>query len=79
MASKKAATRKASKKTARRKVSDKPRKAKELRELTKKARDEVAKLLAQERAGSIAPMELKTGLEELEEQLKRIFMFLHIL
>jgi phage-related protein len=79
MTSKKTTTRKASKKTATRKVSKKRRKLKELRELTKKARAEVAELLARSQAGSIPPAELQTELVELDQGLKEMEIFEHTL
>lgn len=66
----------AAKKPAARKVSDK-QVVSDLRKLTKKARDELARLLAQEQAGTITRKNLHTGLEEVEEKLQRIFMFQH--
>jgi hypothetical protein len=79
MTSKKTTTRKASKKTATRKASKKRRKLKELRELTEKARGEVAELLARTQAGSITPTELQTELVELEKGLEKMEIFEHTL
>jgi hypothetical protein len=75
MTSKKTTTRKASKKTATRKASKKRGKLKELRELTKKARGEVAELLARAQAGSIPPAELQTELLELDKGLEQMEIF----
>jgi hypothetical protein len=65
----------ATKKTATRKTSDKGAQLKEVRALAKKARDEIAKLLAEEQAGTMTRRELKTGLEEVQERLNRIMIF----
>ena len=67
----------ASKKVTTRKASDKRLKAKELRELAKKARGEVAKLIKRDLAGTITGPELQTGLKELEQNLKRMSSFIH--
>lgn len=61
-----------SNKTATRKASDKRRKATAALKLSAKARAEVAKLLKHHQAGTITQVKLKTGLEEVEERLKRI-------
>ena len=79
MTSKKTTTTKASKKTATRKPSKKRRKLKELRELTTKARGEVAELLARTQTGSITPGELKTELVELDKGLEQMEIFEHTL
>ena len=68
----------ASKRVTTRKASAKSLKAKELRELAKKARGEVAKLLKDDLAGTISGPELQTGLKELEQKLKRIGSFIHM-
>jgi len=68
----------ASKKVTTRKASDKRLKAKELRELAKKARGEVAKLLKRDLAGTITAPELQTGLKELEQNLKLVSSFIHM-
>ena len=52
---------------------------KELRELTAKARNEVEKLLKDEEAGTATVTELKCGLEEIEQNLKQIGVFQHML
>jgi hypothetical protein len=65
----------AAKKTATRIASDKPRRTKELRELLEKARDEVATLLKHEKAGTLTGRKLMTGLQEVEEHVKRMLAF----
>jgi hypothetical protein len=75
MGSKKAATRKASKRSTTRKVSDTSGKLGEVRALIRKARKEVARLLAHEVAGTITRTELETGLEELADQLEKMDLF----
>jgi acyl-CoA reductase-like NAD-dependent aldehyde dehydrogenase len=65
----------ASKKTATRSAPDRSRKAKEFQELMEKARDEVATLLKQEKARDLTGRELQTGLEELQENMKRMLAF----
>jgi acyl-CoA reductase-like NAD-dependent aldehyde dehydrogenase len=65
----------ASKKTATRSASDRSRKAKEFQELMEKARDEIATLLKQEKARALTGRELQTGLEELQENMKRMLAF----
>ena len=65
----------ASKKTATRKTSDRSPQLKEVRALAKKARDDIAELLADEKAGTITRRELTTGLEEVQERLSRIMIF----
>jgi hypothetical protein len=67
----------ASKRVTTRKAPDKRLKAKELRELAKKARGEVAKLIKRDLAGTITGPELQTGLKELEQNLKRMSSFIH--
>jgi hypothetical protein len=79
MTSKKNTTRKASKKAVTRKSSKKRRKLKELRELTTRARGEVAELLGRAQTGSITPAELKTELLELDEHLEQMEIFEHML
>jgi hypothetical protein len=48
---------------------------KEIRRLTKKARDEVKVLLKQEKSGTITRNALSTGLEEVAEDLDEAFVF----
>jgi hypothetical protein len=67
----------ASKKTDTRKVPATRGTLSKLRKLTKKAQKEIAELLADEQAGTITRLELKTGLECLEEELKQISFFQH--
>jgi hypothetical protein len=66
------APKKTTKKTTLRKVANKRLPLNEVRKLIKRAREEVAGLLAHEQAGTITRTELKTGLEEVEGNLKRI-------
>ena len=47
---------------------------KTVRELTRRARVELAKLLRRNRGGTITRTELETGLEELQTQLEKILM-----
>jgi len=67
----------AKKKIATRRASVKPLKAYELRELLEKAKDEIARLLRREKAGSLTDRQLETGLKEVEEQLQRILAHKH--
>jgi hypothetical protein len=67
----------ASKKADTRKVADRRRTLSELQKLTKKAQKEVTELLADEQAGTITRIELKTGLECLEQELQKISFFQH--
>ena len=70
----------ASKRTVARRGPDKRRKAETVRKLSLRAKAEVAKLLKRNQAGTITRAKLETGLEEVEEQLKRIFgMIRHLL
>jgi hypothetical protein len=48
---------------------------KEVRRLTKKARNEVEALLRRERAGTITRKALFTGLEEVAQDLKSAWVF----
>jgi hypothetical protein len=65
----------ASKKTATKSAPDKSRKAEEFDELLKRARYEVATLLKHENAETLTGRELKTGLKEVQEQMKRMLAF----
>jgi hypothetical protein len=65
------------KKTAPRKGSHPVRNAEQLRKLSQQARAEVARLLAQDRAGNITRRQLQTGLKEIQQELKRIMIFTH--
>lgn len=70
----------ASKKTVARSGSDKRRDAEIVLELSKRAKAEVAKLLKRNQAGTITRAQLETGLEEVEERLKRMLgMIRHLL
>ncbi len=67
-----------SKRTAGR--SDKRREAEIVLALSKKAKAEVAKLLKRNEAGNLTRVQLDTGLEEVEKQLKRMLpMIRHLL
>ena len=62
-------------------AADKPRKTKELRKLLKQAQEELAeaqeelaRLVEYERAGRLTNRKLKTGLKEVEAQVKRILV-----
>lgn len=66
----------ASKKTATRKKSDKRRKANAaVKVFSLRARDELARLLRRNRAGTITRRDLDTGLREVEENLTRLLHF----
>jgi hypothetical protein len=58
------------------KTSDKQKKAAEALELSASARAEIAKLLKDGEAGTITRQELETGLEEVDQRLKRILGFI---
>jgi hypothetical protein len=58
------------------KTSDKQQKAAEALELSASARAEIAKLLKDGAAGTITRLELETGLEEVDQRLKRILGFI---
>jgi len=61
-------------------ASDKQKKAKEAIELSASARAEIAKLLKDEQEGKITRLEMETGLEEIDERLKRLMIFIrHLL
>jgi hypothetical protein len=47
---------------------------KTVRELTRRARVELAKLLGQNRRGTITRLKLETGLKELQTKLEKILM-----
>ena len=62
------------------KTSDKQKKAQEAIELSASARAEIAKLLKEEQEGNITRLEMETGLEEIDERLKRLMIFIrHLL
>jgi len=70
----------ASKRTAARRGSDKHREAEAVLKLSVRAKAEVAKLLRRNQAGTITRAQLETGLEEVEERLKRMFLLVrHLL
>ncbi len=66
----------ASKRGRKKKSSDKQKKAKEVLALSAKARAEIAKLLKDDKDGTITRQELETGLEEIDSRLKRILGFI---
>ena len=66
----------ASKRNRTRKSSDKQNKAKEALELSASARAEIAKLLKDDQEGTITRAQMETGLEEVDERLKRILAFI---
>jgi hypothetical protein len=66
----------ASKRGRTRKSPDNQKKAKEALELSASARAEIAKLLKQGEEGTITRLEMETGLEEVDERLKRILAFI---
>ena len=49
----------------------------ELRQLSRNAKAEAARLLGRHRAGDITRVELHTGLKDLQSQLKSMWVFLH--
>jgi len=70
----------ASKRGRKKKSSNKQKKAQEALELSASARAEIAKLLKDEQAGNITRLEMETGLEEIDERLKRLMIFVrHLL
>ena len=64
----------ASKRPPQRSGSDKRKKAKEALELSASARAEIAKLLKEGQDGNITRLEMETGLEEIDERLKRLMI-----
>ena len=66
----------ASKRVRTRKSPDKQKVAKETLELSASARAEIAKLLKAGQKGTITRLEMETGLEEVDERLKRILAFI---
>jgi hypothetical protein len=66
----------ASKRGRTRKSPDKQKLAKEALELSANARAEIAKLLKDGHEGTITRLEMETGLEEVDERLKRILAFI---
>jgi hypothetical protein len=70
----------ASKRTVARSGSYKRREAETVLKLSARAKAEVAKLLKRNQDGTITRAQLETGLEEVEEQLKRMLgMIRHLL
>lgn len=70
----------ASKRGRTKKTSDKQKKAQEALELSAKARAEIAQLMKDEQEGNITRLEMETGLEEIDERLKRLMIFIrHLL
>jgi hypothetical protein len=70
----------ASKRGRKKKSSGKQNKAREAIELSASARAEIAKLLKEEQEGNITRAEMETGLEEIDERLKRLMIFIrHLL
>ena len=70
----------ASKRGRRKKSADKQTVAQEALELSASARAEIARLLKEEQDGKITRLEMETGLEEIDERLKRLMIFVrHLL
>lgn len=70
----------ASKRGRTRKSPDKQKVAKEALELSASARAEIARLLKEEQDGKITRLDMETGLEEIDERLKRLMIFVrHLL
>ena len=70
----------ASKRARTKKSSDKQKKAQEALEISASARAEIARLLKEEQDGKITRLEMETGLEEIDERLKRLMIFVrHLL
>ena len=66
----------ASKRARKKKSPDNQKKALEALELSASARAEIAKLLKDGQEGTITRLEMETGLEEVDERLKRILAFI---
>jgi len=66
----------ASKRGRKKKSSDKHKIAKEALELSANARAEIVKLLKEDKEGTITRTEMDTGLEEVDERLKRLMIFI---
>ena len=61
-------------------ANDKQKLAKESLELSASARAEIAKLLKDDQEGTITRSQMETGLEEIDERLKRLMIFIrHLL
>ena len=70
----------ASKRGRTKKSPDKQKVAKEALELSASARAEIARLLKEEQDGKITRLDMETGLEEIDERLKRLMIFVrHLL
>jgi len=63
------------KKAAERRALHKPRKTKKLRELLQRAEGELTGLLTLERVGRLTNRRLKTGLKEVEHDVKRMLAY----
>jgi phage gp45-like len=63
------------KKTTRGETPDKKKTLREVRELTQRARKEIARLMAQQDAGTITRKQLTCGLEEVAQDLARVNAF----
>jgi transposase len=60
-------------------ANDKHKIAKEALELSASAHAEIVKLLKEEQDGKITRSEMETGLEEVDERLKRLMIFINSL
>ena len=60
-------------------ATDKHKIAKETLELSATARAEIAKLLKDDQKGTITRSEMEAGLEEVDERLKRLMIFINSL
>jgi hypothetical protein len=70
----------ASKRTVRSNKSDKRREAETVLMLSRRAKAEVVQLLRRDQAGTITRKQLQTGLEEVDERLRRMVgMIRHLL
>jgi hypothetical protein len=70
----------ASKRTVAKGGADKHREAETVLKLSRRAKAEVAKLLKGNQAGSITRAQLDTGLEEIDDRLKQMIVFVrHLL
>lgn len=69
------AAKKSTRKTTRHETANTQKNLREVRKLTLRARKEIARLLAQQQAGTITRKALTTGLEEVNQDLERAFAF----
>jgi hypothetical protein len=70
----------ASKRARKKKSPNKHKKAQEAMALSASARDEIAKLLKEDEQGTLTRVDMETGLEEIDERLKRLMIFIrHLL